>query len=578
MMRKCKPSFKPRLEILENRLCPSSYSVIDLPGLGGSTAISEARGVNDSSVVVGDATNTTSGNGFEHAVEWQVDATGKVVTTALPEIVSRASQANDINKSLQVVGYSDTTLNGPDPQTPNTPHAVLWQANAAGTFVVTDLGGLPNYPYTSAAGINNLGQVVGSGNNGSFQHTAFLWDSANGMRDLNSLLPVGSGWQLTGASDINDNGQVTGTGLISGASHAFLYNLATPTTPSSITDLGVFMAGNNSGANGLNSFGHVTGAAQTGAKDAYGNVISDAFLWKSNLLTNLGTLGTAGSSGLAVNDSDVVVGISLSTSRNSANSYNSLATRWQSGVATDLNKLIGSKPNWTLQRADDINTSGRIVGSGKFGTGPALQFHGFLLVPTSANLTAASTAIRPVADTLNPNQVQPLLMEALSRWAASGVDTNMISGVHVQIADLPGDILGQAVGDSIYIDADAAGWGWFVDPTPHKDSEFTTPGNQGEQNRMDLLTVLEHELGHLLGFDHQETGVMEDTLATTAHDANSKPANSSQGMAGCFRGGAGPMRSSATASRSRAAGPSPAWRTPLPARPPAAITRRHRAR
>ena len=31
---------------------------------------------------------------------------------------------------------------------------------------------------------------------------------------------------------------------------------------------------------------------------------------------------------------------------------------------------------------------------------------------------------------------------------------------------------------------------------------------------MDLLTVLEHEIGHVLGFDHEQTGVIEDTLAT----------------------------------------------------------------
>src|SRR5205823_13420489 len=141
-----------------------------------------------------------------------------------------------------VVGYSDTTLNGPDPATPNTPHAALWQANAAGAFAVTDLGVLPNYPYTEADGINNLGQVVGSGdnNNINFQHTAFLWDNVNRMQDLNSLLPAGSGWVLTGASDVNDNGQITGTGVIGGASHAFVYNPAIGTTPASTTDLGGF--------------------------------------------------------------------------------------------------------------------------------------------------------------------------------------------------------------------------------------------------------------------------------------------------------------------------------------------------
>ena len=29
-------------------------------------------------------------------------------------------------------------------------------------------------------------------------------------------------------------------------------------------------------------------------------------------------------------------------------------------------------------------------------------------------------------------------------------------------------------------DDNAAGWGWFVDPTPRDDSEFTTPGDLGE--------------------------------------------------------------------------------------------------
>jgi hypothetical protein len=80
-------------------------------------------------------------------------------------------------------------------------------------------------------------------------------------------------------------------------------------------------------------------------------------------------------------------------------------------------------------------------------------------------------------------------------------------------ADRPGLPLGLASGHPLWLDANAAGWGWFVDKTPWDDSEFTTPGNQGEQNRMDLLTVLEPEMGPLLGKEHEAAGVLPEALA-----------------------------------------------------------------
>lgn len=128
-------------------------------------------------------------------------------------------------------------------------------------------------------------------------------------------------------------------------------------------------------------------------------------------------------------------------------------------------------------------------------------------------LMAKSTAGAPVAEVLDRHQVKPLLVEALARWQATGVDATSLVAIDVRITDLPGTLLGLASGNIIWLDANAAGWGWFVDATPWDDFEFVLAGNQGEQNRVDLLTVLMHEIGHVLGHDHDEGGVMAETLS-----------------------------------------------------------------
>jgi hypothetical protein len=96
--------------------------------------------------------------------------------------------------------------------------------------------------------------------------------------------------------------------------------------------------------------------------------------------------------------------------------------------------------------------------------------------------------------------------------------------VRFAIDDLPGSRLGFASGDLVVIDRDAGGFGWFIDPTPDDDVEFVraTDGilaaaeGTSADDRMDLLTAVMHELGHVLGLEDLEAdhkAVMSATLA-----------------------------------------------------------------
>jgi hypothetical protein len=108
----------------------------------------------------------------------------------------------------------------------------------------------------------------------------------------------------------------------------------------------------------------------------------------------------------------------------------------------------------------------------------------------------------------------PIVDQASAVWAASGLDQaelQRLASVQVGIADLPGARLGEALGTMITLDVDAAGHGWFIDATPEANEEFSPQPTGGlladtsgpAAERMDLLTVVMHELGHVLGHSDQ---------------------------------------------------------------------------
>ncbi|MBI2824939.1 MAG: matrixin family metalloprotease [Planctomycetia bacterium] len=94
------------------------------------------------------------------------------------------------------------------------------------------------------------------------------------------------------------------------------------------------------------------------------------------------------------------------------------------------------------------------------------------------------------------------------------------------MADLDGQALAETIDSVIIVDIAGAGHGWFIDATPWDDVEFTSQSggrlltalpNTDAAGRVDLLTAVMHEMGHVLGLEHVDDShdLMAATLAVS---------------------------------------------------------------
>ncbi|MCI0460501.1 MAG: PKD domain-containing protein, partial [Gemmataceae bacterium] len=154
------------------------------------------------------------------------------------------------------------------------------------------------------------------------------------------------------------------------------------------------------------------------------------------------------------------------------------------------------------------------------GADPTTALGGGSIVIHTAGLQAPGEVGQGEAnsETLTPAELQPIAAEAIVRWQAAGIapeSLSALSRLQVQITNLPGSYVGLASSQVIWIDTNAAGYGWFVDPTPEDDQEFWASGDNPVRRRLDLLTVVAHEMGHVLGFEHShDNDIMGETLET----------------------------------------------------------------
>lgn len=354
------------------------YTLQAIPLPPGALGL-QANDIADDGEVVGLVTLASGSAGFAYPGGQQG---GQVILLAAP-VDQVVWGATAVDATGRIVGGTVSAL--------GIPKAALWASATDLAPVVLESGGGPD-ANVYATGINGAGIVsgyfTGSGSGQASSWRAVKW-TPDGNRMRQGVLVTGVAPLPVGvfhaAYGLNDLGQIVGTG-------AWVGDPALPSLQAAIRWEANEAAVELATPAGVDAFPRSTAWAINESGVSVGELVTNvgephALRWNAaGAVTNLGVApGFTGSRAVDLNDAGVIVG-SLTTANGSS------AAVYENGAWIDLNARLVGAPGWHLVSAAGINASGQIIGQAAVGG----QTRAVILTPTTTPANVPTTSFRGV--------------------------------------------------------------------------------------------------------------------------------------------------------------------------------------
>jgi probable HAF family extracellular repeat protein len=331
-----------------------------------------------------------------------------------------------INRHGNIIGYASDL-----PFFQGTYRAFLWRRSENR---MQDIGSLSMNGRSYASGLNDRDQIVGTAESAPGVWRACLWEFGR-VRDLNTLLPAGSGWELVSARGISNDGRIVGYGRRNGQDRAFL--LTPPSRP-------VIATVDLDDVQDLNNLGRAAGTR---------NNLAAVWDIETGMTTTLPTPQGYLSSAFAINDAGKVAGDSGGE-----------AAFWENGTRTDLGSLGGMG---SLALA--VNDQGDVAGWAR----APVRLHAFLSSSTQPLPLQDLGTSPPLFDQSAAFGVNCDRVVVGQSFYASGFTRRFVAMAWTQasgIVDLPGGNVNLMSSDMAAFDISNAGWAVGFEPASATDS------------------------------------------------------------------------------------------------------------